>query len=55
MGGGRWRACVTIQTEATFGAGAQSEWFVMRRSDATGRELVLVINWFQELKARERE
>jgi Tol biopolymer transport system component/tRNA A-37 threonylcarbamoyl transferase component Bud32 len=31
------------------------QWFAMRRSDASGRELVLVVNWFQELKARERE
>jgi len=31
------------------------QWFAMRRSDASGRELVLVVNWFQELKTREPE
>jgi len=30
-------------------------WFAMRRADASGRELVLVVNWFEELEARVKD
>jgi serine/threonine-protein kinase len=31
------------------------QWFAMRRSDASGRDLVLVVNWFEELERMVKE